>query len=275
MVSLYPKCLDGANSGGAIILIPWCLMYHVLFVILWLGLLPLTAQASGKIVLFDQAHGQKFTIDKGGRLDLTTLAHVFIEHKWTPRINDRPFTDATLHDVDAVVISGAFQTVAPAEVAVLKRFVERGGALCVMLHIGPPAAELLQAFGVAASNGVIREQGSTDFKVTKLTPHPLTRGIGRVAIYGGWALLNEAAQGVGIAATSPEAWVDLNGDKQFGAGDARQAFDVAVAGRHGAGRFAFFGDDAMFQNQFLRGDNAKLAGNLARWLKPAPADKGI
>lgn len=250
-------------------------MRTLLLILVCLGMPALVAHAAEKVVLFDHAHGQKFTIDKGGRLDLTTLAHVFIEQKWTPRINDRPFTDATLRDADAVVISGAFQAVAPGEIAALKRFVERGGALCVMLHIGPPAADLLQALGVAVSNGVIREQGSTDFKATKLTPHPLTKGIGQVAIYGGWALLNEAEHSLGIAATTPHAWVDLNGDQTFGPGDAKQAFDVIIAGKLGAGRFAVFGDDAIFQNQFLKGDNAKLAGNLARWLKPPPADKGI
>jgi hypothetical protein len=32
-----------------------------------------------------------------------------------------------------------------------------------------------------------------------------------------------------------------------------------------------FGDDALFQNRFLDGNNRVLAGNLARWLQPVPA----
>lgn len=42
---------------------------------------------------------------------------------------------------------------------------------------------------------------------------------------------------------------------------------MVVAGSYGKGRFAVFGDDAIFQNRFLDADNRKLAANLARWLK--------
>jgi len=44
---------------------------------------------------------------------------------------------------------------------------------------------------------------------------------------------------------------------------------VAVAGRSGKGRFVVFGDDAIFQNKFLTGDNLVLGRNLASWLAPA------
>jgi hypothetical protein len=247
---------------------------RILLFTLSLLLLAAAPARAGKTVLFDQGHGQKFTIDKGGKLDLSTLAHVFIAEKWTPRINASPFTDAALKGVDAVVISGAFQPITAGEIGVLKRYVEGGGALCVMLHIGPPVIDLLQALGIAVSNGVIRDP-ELNFKAAKLAPHPLVRGLKAMSVYGGWALLNEAPDAVGVAATSEAAWVDLNGDKVFGPGDAKQSFDVAIAGKLGAGRFAVFGDDALFQNQFLVGDNAALAANLARWLKPAPADQGI
>jgi hypothetical protein len=36
-----------------------------------------------------------------------------------------------------------------------------------------------------------------------------------------------------------------------------------------------FGDDAIFQNQFLTGGNAVLGKNLARWLaQPGPTEAG-
>ena len=69
-----------------------------------------------------------------------------------------------------------------------------------------------------------------------------------------------------MAETGPEAWVDLNGNQKFDKGDVRQAFAVIVAGTRGKGRIAVFGDDAAFQNQFLQGDNRRLAENLASWL---------
>jgi len=43
-------------------------------------------------------------------------------------------------------------------------------------------------------------------------------------------------------------------------------FAVVVAGKLSSGRFVVFGDDAVFQNKFLTGDNLILGRNLAAWL---------
>jgi hypothetical protein len=68
------------------------------------------------------------------------------------------------------------------------------------------------------------------------------------------------------ALTSASAWIYLNGNRRFDQGDARQSFAVAVAGQPGKGRFVVFGDDAVFENKFLAGDNLTLGRNLAAWL---------
>ena len=49
-------------------------------------------------------------------------------------------------------------------------------------------------------------------------------------------------------------------------GDAGGPFTVAVSGTLGAGLFAVFGDDAIFQNRYLDEDNGRLAANLSGWL---------
>ena len=46
-----------------------------------------------------------------------------------------------------------------------------------------------------------------------------------------------------------------------------QSFAVVLAGHRGRGWFAVFGDDAIFQNQFLVGGNLALATNLVTWLR--------
>ena len=51
-----------------------------------------------------------------------------------------------------------------------------------------------------------------------------------------------------------------------------QSFSVLVSGPHGSGELAVFGDDAMFQNRFLTGQNLELAHNLAAWLSAPGAD---
>jgi hypothetical protein len=231
--------------------------------------------ASQPVVLFDEAHAQRFVVGQQGQLDLSALSSVFQEQGLQIRTGRDPINEGTLSGVDALVISGPFAPLAPAEIAAALQFVERGGRLCVMLHIGPPVAELLQRLHVSISNGVIREQENlidTDplnFHVTRLTPHPLTQTLDRFDTFGAWALLNTADNVAAIAQTSPSAWVDLNRNQVLDGKDAVQSFAVIVAGRLGQGRFAVFGDDAIFQNQFLVGGNAVLAKNLARFLKAA------
>ena len=46
------------------------------------------------------------------------------------------------------------------------------------------------------------------------------------------------------------------------------SYGILVVGQRGRGRFAVFGDDAIFQNRFLDASNRKLAQNLAGWLAP-------
>lgn len=223
--------------------------------------------------LFDEGHGQRFTVAGSGELDLTRLASVFTDAGYSVRTTKSKLTVDTLADADVLVISGAFAPLGGSEIEAVGAFIERGGRLCVMLHIAPPLTGLMDRLGVVASSSVIREEEQIigndplNFHVTHLASSPLFEGIGRFALYGGWALNPEKDSVTSIASTSPSAWVDLDSDKRFTDGDARQAFTVAVAGTVGSGRFVIFGDDAIFQNKFIRDENLILARNLAQWLK--------
>ena len=74
-----------------------------------------------------------------------------------------------------------------------------------------------------------------------------------------------------IAATSDDAWLDLDRDRQRSQKtEPAQRFAVAVSAHEGEGKYVVFGDDAIFQNRFLQGENHKLARNLARWFLPQP-----
>ena len=249
------------------------LMYSFLFLLIS----TISAQA-GTTILFDQGHGQKFLIERGAELDLSLFAGTFRDLGHQTAISSAPLSEMLLDGVDALVISGSFRPYAPEEVDAVYRFVERGGAVCITLHIASPLSDLLYRFGVDHSNGVIREaEGIIDheminFHVTRLGAHPLFRNLQQFNMYGAWALLDNNSGERSIARTSPTAWIDLNGNKRFDEGDARQSFTVAVAGEVGKGCFVIFGDDAMFQNKFLKDDNLILARNLATWLadtKPA------
>ena len=237
-----------------------------------------TAYATTRLVaLFDEAHGQHFLAGKAGPLDLSRFASVLRDQGFEVTTANQAITDQLLAHVDVLVISGAFKPFTASEVDATTRFIERGGRLSVMLHIGPPVADLLHRLNTSISNGVICERENiiedtcANFRVTRLKPHELTKGLREFSIFGGWALLNTGANVSIVAETGPRAWVDLNGDGKLGAGDAVQSFGVVVTGQLGRGRFVVFGDDAIFQNQFIQDGNLLLAKNLATWLAQLPA----
>lgn len=228
--------------------------------------------AAAPVVLFDEGHAQQFTVGGDQPLDLSGLGAAFTAAGYELRTTRQPLDAAALNGVDALVISGPFQSIRPEEIAAIQAFLVRGGGLAVMLHIAPPVDGLLQALEVAFSNGTISEKANVigdnplNFKVTDLAKHPLTAGLGDFALYGAWALQPTAPVTEVLAKTSNHSWVDLNRDRTYNPGDAMQPFAVLVAGTSGQGRYAVFGDDAIFQDRFLEGSNRQLADNLARWL---------
>lgn len=246
-----------------------------IIVLLLMLLMPVQAVFAAPTVLFDQGHGQAFTIDGKGDLHLTALAELLRSDGWQVSATDGVLTPLTLHGAKALVISGPFRPLTQAEVTVLTNFVYNGGRLAIMLHIARPLAPLLTRLGVIHANGVVREGedgrvllgDALNFQVVDLKPHPLTQGLQRFSLYGGWPLLADGEGCRSIADTSAKAWVDLDGDSQHSAADATQALSVLVVGSLGRGEFAVFGDDAIFQNRFLKEDNIRLAGNLSRWLQ--------
>jgi len=241
--------------------------------VLALGAAPIVA-ADAPRVLFDEAHGQRFHVGRDGELDLSQLGAIVRRAGARFETSTAAFSEDTLTPATAVVVSGAFAPVAASERDALLGFLDRGGRLAIMLHIGPPVADLLRALGISISNGVVRESDGVlhgdpiDFRVSRLARHPLTTGLSGFALYGAWALLPEAPRLVALAETQPHAWVDLNRSERFDTGDAMQSFVVAVVGEKGEGHFVVFGDDALFQNRFLAEgkENLRLAQNLAAWL---------
>ena len=126
-----------------------------------------------------------------------------------------------------------------------------------------------------AAKGVIRETqnvigaNSLDYKVAVLRDHPLFEGIEYFNAYGAWALLDLDQNTRSIGLTSKQSWIDLNRDKRRNPGpEPYHSYAVVVAGKLGKGKVAAFGDDAIFQDDFLKDNNLKLSDNLAKWLAP-------
>ena len=224
------------------------------------------------VVLFDQGHGQHFLVDQDGPLNLTQFGQVFKEQGFEVRAMADRLSERNLHGIAALIISGPFKPLEPEEIGAIIKYVEEGGQLCVMLHIGMPVLDLLTKLGVAVANAPVHEQdriinaNPKDFYVDGLPDHPLTKEVDRIAFFGTWPLNTGQGANV-IAKTGPKAWVDLNRDGRLGPGDAEQEFQVMVTGQRGHGHFVVIGDDATFQNRFFVDGNRKLAENLANWFK--------
>ncbi len=251
----------------------------LLVLLLVSGLLPAmprigrAAGPSRPVLLFDRGHRQPGSLADDQPLGLSRFLALGRQYGFDLRTHRDDITLTTLQAVDALVISGPFAPFSRDEIHAIGNFLYRGGRLALMLHVADPAVNLLHQLGVAVSNSVIRERTRVidgrprDFRVTRLADAPLTRNLKDFAVYGCWALFPLARRVRILARSGPRAWIDLNGDRRPGPGDACQSFAVLVAGVYGRGRFAVFGDDAIFQNRFLKHGNLKLAANLLRWLR--------
>lgn len=236
-------------------------------------LLGTAAFAAQPVALFDQGHGQRFLIEKTGELNLGGLAATFRSAGYEVRSIASPITAEALSGVSVVVSSGCLVPYKPEEVDALRKFVNAGGGLSVMMHIAPTYEGLLSAFGIVGSSGVVHETenveaiNSLDFTVKNFTSHPLFAGVSGVKFYGSWAVAGVKGGAEVIAKTSKGGWIDLNRNKlRDDKVEPLGELGLIAVANPGSGRVAAFGDDAIFQDRFLSGDNQKLAANLASWL---------
>lgn len=248
------------------------------WLLLFFFFLPASAIA-GPTVLFDQGHGQQFLMAKTGPLDLSQFASLFTSESAKVIASDKELTTDSLSGVDILIISGPFLPITEPEINAIVKFVEHGGKLATMAHIATPLTPLLNRLEISISSAPIYEQqyilkeNGRDFMVNRLEDHPLTHDLDGFMVYGGWAVMGRGKNMKGIANTSEKAWVDLNNNGVLNEKDAKQAFSLIVVGKLGKGSFAVFGDDAIFQNQFLSGGNLRLGQNLARWFCSSKTSK--
>lgn len=240
----------------------------VMGVLLWAG--SVAAVEKAPLVIFDQGHNQRFVVEEKGDLHLSRLADAIREQGALVASTKKPLSDDALKDASALIISGPFEALKPEEVEAVARFIEGGGRLSAMIHIGSPLAGLLARFDLDVSNAVLHERRNiidTDgnFRVTNLAASPLFAGLTHFSLYGGWAL-DPGKSAKSLAQTSSEAWADLDANRVLSKGDVIGTFNVVVSGSLGTGSFVVFSDDAIFQNRYLDENNSRLAANLAGWL---------
>lgn len=248
--------------------------------VLAMAFLPFPAQAAKPVILFDEGHGQQFLADRTGDLDLSGLAASLRDAGCEVRSLRGRIDAAALRGISALIISGAFAPIAPGEIEAIGNFVVGGGRLALMLHIAQPVQGLLEQLGLQYSRGPVHESEgvikgrSLDFAVTRFEPHALTTGLARMSVFGCWALrIVENSTAREIASTGPHAWLDSDRDGVRTSQDLFGVQTLVVAGEVGSGAYVVFGDDAIFQNRFLKEFNAEIGRRLARWLSPPPAPR--
>ncbi|MFZ2197683.1 MAG: DUF4350 domain-containing protein [Thermodesulfovibrionales bacterium] len=247
---------------------------YIILIALFLAPVPALPDAAETrpVVLFDQGHGQAFVIEERGEMQLSGLAGLFREAGFEVKAGRQAITPELLSGVDCLIISGPFRPFNNEEAGTIRNFIKRGGYVSVMIHITPPVISLLNEFGVVSTNGPVNEveniigEERKNFTVNRLDPHPLTKGLSRFSVNGTWGLQPKSGTGKVIARTSSKSWIDLNRDDKLSPGDAAQEFGVVIAGSLGRGEFAVFGDDAIFQNRFLKDENLLLGKNLVKWM---------
>lgn len=249
------------------------IVFIFLVMCLWISVPRLSADVTKPVVLFDQGHGQTFVIEKTSDLHLSGLATLFRKAGFVVKAGRQTITPQILSGVDGLVISGPFIPFTTSESSTIRKFIEQGGCVAVMIHITPTVSSLLKELGIVSTTGPVNEvinvrgSGGKDFSVTRFEEHSLTRGLPFFTVYGAWGLNPERGNAKIIAKTSQKAWVDLNRDGRYGPRDAAQEFGIVVAGSYGKGEFAVFGDDAIFQNRFLKEGNILLGKNLVTWMR--------
>jgi len=268
---------------------------------------PAFAKDKGPLVAIDAGHENFHTID--GRYG--PFARLLSNDGFRVTGRTGPFTRESLKDTSILVIANALNPAnrgawtlptpsafTPAEIEVVKAFVENGGSLLLIadhMPFGGAAADLAQAFGVTYYNGfafyVPDPQAPEVFTVEQglVGDDIILRGrapsapVTRIMTFTGSAFRAPASArrllSLGkdhVILTPQTAWVFLPDTPRMPAAGLLQGAALTV----GKGRVAFFGEAAMFTAQIDDADpnfktgftvpgaesNKQFALNVARWL---------
>lgn len=226
--------------------------------------------APGRTV-FDGSHNEIFSPVNKGELDYSDFADMFKAAGSDVAVSSGSISAQSLEGVRTYVIAGPTKALGMHELDVMRSFVEKGGNLLVLLHISSPVAYLTEDFGILVSNFVLGEQEGNidgraeDFLVTRFTPHPVTKGLKKIAVYGTWGLKAQT-KATEVATTSDKAWADINRDRKYDEGEPIGKFGIIAVSGVGSGKVVVVADDAPFANRFLgEADNNRLAGNIIGW----------
>jgi ABC-type uncharacterized transport system involved in gliding motility auxiliary subunit len=206
-------------------------------------------------------------------------------------------------DADVVIVAGPDKPLLPEELRALERYVDRGGALLVMVDPGAPATLLaqLERWGVETGDDVVVDlmqglfgRAATPF-AREYAAHPITENLHEVTMFQMARSVRPRADGGGdfvqIVKTSPDSWGETNLElfyqknrADYGPDDLRGPVSLALAGHPARGdgkapppegeekeeeaaRLVVFGDSDFASNQLIDAyRNRDLFVNAVNWL---------
>lgn len=234
--------------------------------------LTFVAETNAANVYFDVSHRVIFQPDSDKKLGLKSFVSLFENNGDKVHIKAPKFNAPKEARPDVLVLPGSMTEYSTQEINNIEKFVTEGGSLLVLLHIAPPLARVTERFGIVLSNAVISETEnlidgkSQDFYAKQISPHPVTKGVSSVAVYGTWGLLPEKGARV-VAATGDNAFADFNRNRTRDKDEPKIKVGVVAISEFGKGKVVVVADDAPLANAFLHmGDNLKLAENIVSWL---------
>ncbi|HWS78765.1 MAG TPA: DUF4350 domain-containing protein [Thermomonas sp.] len=275
---------------------------------------PAYAQGKGPVVCLDEAHHNFHTLD--GRFH--AFGELLRRHGYVV-VPSRAAFDATSLSACAVLVIANAQpsdaswndyplptpsAFAPAEIAAVRAWVQRGGRLLLIadhMPLAGAALALAAAFDVGFSDGFAFAGIDDEVKGRPtlfrsddgtLADHPIVRGAGagsavaQVRSFTGQAFRAPGAQPLLVL---PDGFVSLHPAKAWAFAPDTPRVDVGgwlqgAVMQVGKGRAAFFGEAAMFTAQSAgpqrmpvgmnapgAEQNAQFVLNVLHWLAPAPA----
>lgn len=238
------------------------------------GTVSLSADAAGKTVAIDAAHGNAPSQAELAPM-VSTLTENGAEVTFTSARRPGSF-NATLRSADAFVTFGADRQYTPGQTAAVKEFTEAGGRLLVLTEpdkqsasgglffppvgeegISTPLTPLLNKYGVATRDGYLFNMANYDNNYVNVYGTPaadssLTEGVDELVFHESVAL--------------------VGGESVVTAGDQTTLSSTREAGTYGVvtrtGENAVFvGDTSVLGSEFVRrSDNEQFTSNLLAYL---------
>lgn len=224
-------------------------------------------RGQGGVVAIDAAHRNRFSVNeivaleaKIGELGYDSeLIGSFATLTAPERM---PLLEAALRRANSLVVAMPFEPYTAAEVALVRKFVQKGGRL---LLVGDPTRDnqinsLADPFGIAFQRDYLYNLADYDLNfqyihVRNFQPDELTQGLGEITLYGAGSI---RSLGPGLAAADGGTRSSLNGE-------GPQSFYTLVRGN--TGQVVGLSDlTFMVPPQDSVGDNGQLLSNLAAFL---------